>query len=156
MRKLLASIGVLLTLATVAHSAPVVVIKTDIGGILKDYIAAAKAYARSGTYIVVDGDCVSACTLYFSYVPKSRICATPQARLGFHWASDLKVNEDGTLDNSTKVHNPEATKRWINSFPKEMRKWVLDNHVMESDRVTYVPVAQLPFIRKCQVDNKEK
>jgi hypothetical protein len=43
---------------------------------------------ESGERVVIDGPCLSACTLVLMTVPEERICVTRRAVLGFHRAID--------------------------------------------------------------------
>ena len=43
----------------------------------------------SGERVVIDGPCLSACTLVLSMVPNDRICVTRRAILGFHAARSV-------------------------------------------------------------------
>src|SRR3954468_3823440 len=43
----------------------------------------------SGERVVIDGPCLSACTLVLSTVPNERICVTRRAILGFHAARSM-------------------------------------------------------------------
>ena len=43
----------------------------------------------SGDRVVIDGPCLSACTLVLSVVPNDRICVTRRAVLGFHAARSM-------------------------------------------------------------------
>ena len=60
------------------------VIKSSPGGWVKDYLVTFEAVRQSGDRVVIDGPCLSACTLVLSMVPASRICVTKRAVLGFH------------------------------------------------------------------------
>ena len=44
---------------------------------------------ESGERVVIDGPCLSACTLVLSTVPNERICVTRRAVLGFHAARSI-------------------------------------------------------------------
>ena len=44
------------------------------------------AVRESGERVIIDGPCLSACTLVLGVVPKDRICVTPRAVFGFHAA----------------------------------------------------------------------
>jgi len=43
----------------------------------------------SGERVVIDGPCLSACTLVLMTVPEERICVTRRAVLGFHAARSI-------------------------------------------------------------------
>lgn len=58
------------------------------GGSLTDFIEAFSRGRNNGTHYVIDGMCISACTMITGLVPKDHVCVTPYARLAFHsaWA----------------------------------------------------------------------
>ena len=41
---------------------------------------------QSGERIIIDGPCLSACTLLLTEIPHGRVCVTSRAILGFHAA----------------------------------------------------------------------
>lgn len=140
-RTLLAASLLLLTLNSPTQARidlfPITVIKNDLGGNIGSYVESAKKLAKDKAFVVIDGKCESACLLYFAYIPWDHICATKNAVLGFHMASE------STFDNKTNkiidsVPNVGGTKWWIQQFPLQMRKWILDNHVMESTTMSFV------------------
>ena len=49
------------------------------GGLVSDYLAAFARVRQSGERVVIDGPCLSACTLVLSTIPRNRICVTPRA-----------------------------------------------------------------------------
>jgi hypothetical protein len=59
----------------------------DHGGQVGKYLQAFAKVRSSGEHVVIDGDCLSACTLVLGLVPSNQICATARARFGFHAAS---------------------------------------------------------------------
>jgi len=65
-------------------------ISEDRGGQIGRYLEAFASVRSSGERVVVDGNCLSACTLVLGVVPRERICATQRARFGFHaaWMPD--------------------------------------------------------------------
>src|SRR5262245_46293600 len=54
------------------------------GGAVDAYLAAFARVRQSGERVIIVGPCLSACTLLLSTVPRSRICVTRRAVLGFH------------------------------------------------------------------------
>ena len=72
---------------------------------------------RSGERVVIDGPCFSACTLVLDIVPRSRICVTRRAVLGFHAARlvDQYGDEFPAL---------EATRVVADAYPAPIRKWI--------------------------------
>jgi hypothetical protein len=67
--------------------------------------------------VVIDGPCFSACTRVLSVLPRSRICVTRRAVLGFH-AARL---EDQYGD---KFPAPEATRAVAAAYPAPIRNWI--------------------------------
>src|SRR5580700_3941691 len=61
-------------------------ITNDRGGLLVDYAERFAAASDSGERVVIDGLCLSACTLAIGMLPRGKICVTPNAVLGFHAA----------------------------------------------------------------------
>ena len=59
----------------------------DRGGAVAAYIHKYKALAAAGEHIVIDGPCLSSCTLFTGIVPHDHVCVTSRAELGFHAAS---------------------------------------------------------------------
>jgi hypothetical protein len=73
---------------------------------------------ESGDRVVIDGPCLSACTLVLSVVPINRICVTKRAVLGFHAARS--IDQRGRL-----YAEPEATELMLDSYPTPVRGWIL-------------------------------
>jgi hypothetical protein len=59
----------------------------DGGGQVTAYLRRFRAVRDSGERVIIDGPCMSACTLLLAMVPRDRICVTSRAVLGFHAAS---------------------------------------------------------------------
>ena len=71
----------------------------------------------SGERVVIDGPCLSACTLVLSAVPKDRICVTRRAVLGFHAAR--------SIDRHGRFHaQSEATEIMYETYPAAIRGWI--------------------------------
>jgi len=61
-------------------------VSDDHGGSVAAYSQRWKALAARGANVRIVGKCQSACTVLLGYIPRSRICVTPQASFGFHTA----------------------------------------------------------------------
>ena len=61
-------------------------ISDDVGGRIGAYVDQYSDVRNSGERVVIDGACLSACTLVLGIVPRNRICVTRRAMLGFHAA----------------------------------------------------------------------
>ncbi len=72
----------------------------------------------SGERVVIDGPCLSACTLVLSMVPNNRICVTRRAILGFHAARS--VDRRGHM-----YAEPEASELVLQAYPAAVRGWIL-------------------------------
>jgi hypothetical protein len=71
----------------------------------------------SGERVVIDGPCLSACTLVLSVVPNERICVTRRAVLGFHAAR--------SIDRRGRTHaEPEASELVLRTYPAPVRDWI--------------------------------
>ena len=71
----------------------------------------------SGEIVVIDGPCLSACTLVLSVVPSNRICVTRRAVLGFHAARS--IDRRGRL-----YAEPEASEAVLEAYPGPVRDWI--------------------------------
>ena len=90
------------------------------GGEIGQYALLFSALRESGERIVIDGPCLSACTLVLSAIPHERICVTPRAVLGFHAAR--LVDRRGRVFAAA-----EATRLMAASYPPAIRAWI-DRH----------------------------
>ena len=73
-------------LVTTAASADVR-ITNDPGGEVNAYLRKFHDIRASGERLVIDGPCLSACTLFTALIPRNQVCVTRRAVLGFHAAS---------------------------------------------------------------------
>ncbi|MBI3702936.1 MAG: hypothetical protein HY244_03565 [Rhizobiales bacterium] len=105
-------------LASSATSASAtMLIAGDRGGQIGRYLQTFAQVRSSGERVIVDGNCLSACTLVLGLVPRSRVCATARARFGFHaaWMPD----SDGR-----PVTSPMGTQALWNIYPAHVRRWI--------------------------------
>jgi hypothetical protein len=102
---------------TVTSASATVIISDDIGGKMQDYTARFRQVRDSGQSVVINGTCVSACTMVLGLVPSDRICATHNAVLGFHAA--------WMFDNSGKrVVSASGTQDLMKTYPAPVRAWI--------------------------------
>jgi hypothetical protein len=71
----------------------------------------------SGERVVIDGPCLSACTLVLSVVPNERICVTRRAVLGFHAARSIDRRGHTYAE-------PEASELVLRTYPAPVRDWI--------------------------------
>ncbi len=88
------------------------------GGQVGPFLDLFERVRDSGERVVIDGPCLSACTLVLSMVPNSRICVTRRAILGFHAARS--IDRRGRL-----YSEPEATSLVLEAYPSPVRSWIL-------------------------------
>ncbi|WP_245416798.1 hypothetical protein [Undibacter mobilis] len=95
-------------------------IAEDRGGQIGHYLQAFAMLRSSGEKVMIDGNCLSACTLVLGLIPRSRICATDRARFGFHaaWMPDA----DGA-----PVTSQLGTQALWNIYPSDVRRWINRN-----------------------------
>ena len=96
-----------------------VLIKNDGGGDIYQYIAKYLSLQWSGERVVIDGECLSACTLALGLLSKQQRCFTTEARLGFHAA----FTESG----KAQVGNPLGTDIFWMIYPAKIRRWISEH-----------------------------
>jgi hypothetical protein len=105
-------------MAALATSASATVrITSDNGGLIGDYVTRYVQVRQSGEQVVIDGVCLSACTMVVGIVPANRVCATRNAVLGFHAA----WRPDG---NGGKIASGPATQALLSVYPPSIRRWI--------------------------------
>ena len=91
----------------------------DVGGRIGTYVEAYSAVRSSGQRVVIDGACLSACTLVLGIVPRERICVTHRAMLGFHaaWMPGPAGRPIPSAIGTQALWEvyPSYLRRWINS-----------------------------------------
>jgi hypothetical protein len=92
-------------------------IVNDKGGQVSKYVQAFARVRSTGERVVIDGDCLSSCTMVLGLVPSSQICATPRARFGFHAASILD-------DVGQPFVNTKATQALWKIYPTSVQRWI--------------------------------
>jgi len=111
------SLVAVIMLAGVRASDAAVRIGQDRGGRMGVYVDKYQGLRSSGEMVIMDGDCLSACTIVLGSVPHDRICVTSRAKLGFHAAWN-------PASNGRKKTNPEATHTLYSLYPLEVQRWI--------------------------------
>lgn len=109
--------AVVSTALTVTSASATVIISNDVGGKMRDYTTHFQQLGDSGEPVVITGTCVSACTMVLGFVPSDRICATPNAVLGFHAAWMLD-------DSGKRVVSASGTQDLMKTYPASVRAWI--------------------------------
>ena len=87
------------------------------GGQVGPFIELFDKVRQSGERVVIDGPCLSACTLVLMQVPDERICVTRRAVLGFHAAR--------SMDRRGRMYaEPEASRAVQEAYPEPIRNWI--------------------------------
>src|SRR5580692_4408749 len=87
------------------------------GGQVGPFLDLFERVRDSGERVVIDGPCLSACTLVLSVVPAGRICVTRRAVLGFHAAR--------SIDRRGRMYaEPEASEVVLEAYPAAVRGWI--------------------------------
>jgi hypothetical protein len=107
--------ALLFALALPAHAE--VRILASPGGEVGPFLDLFEGVRDSGERVVIDGPCLSACTLVLSIVPSDRICVTRRAVLGFHAARS--VDRRGHI-----YAEPEASEVVLEAYPPQIRHWI--------------------------------
>jgi hypothetical protein len=80
--------------------------------------------------VVIDGACLSACTLALAMLPRGQICATSNAVLGFHAAWRPTAH-------GGKATSSIATRAMMELYPAHVRGWI-DRHGGLTPRMIYL------------------
>ena len=112
-----------LVVATAALFAAILPARAEIrilaspGGAVGPFLELFDRVRQSGERVVIDGPCLSACTLVLSAVPNNRICVTRRAVLGFHAAR--------SMDQRGRMYaEPEASAAVLDAYPSAVRNWI--------------------------------
>jgi ATP-dependent protease ClpP protease subunit len=113
------------------------------GGEVSSYLRLFAMVRESGERVIIDGPCLSACTLVLSAVPEDRICITRRAILGFHAARWL--DQQGQLSAA-----PDETRLLTTTYPAAIRSWIERNGGL-TEKPLFMRSRQLAtFYRLCR------
>src|SRR6516162_11075791 len=102
--------AMLVVLAVLGPAAAEVRIKSSPGGQIGEFLDLFEEVRATGERVVIDGPCLSACTLVLSMIPSERICVTRRAIFGFHAAR--------SIDRRGKTYaEPEASQLVLEAYP---------------------------------------
>jgi hypothetical protein len=144
--------GLLLSAAILASAvAPAradVRIAEDRGGQIGRYLQTFASLRSSGERVVIDGNCLSACTLILGVIPRDHICATPRARFGFHaaWMPD----EDGQ-----PVTSRMGTQALWDVYPASVRRWIHRHGGLTRHMIFLQGSALHGIVASCSPDHRE-
>src|ERR1051325_522037 len=117
MRKAASILALLSIVVFAAPAAAEIRILASPGGEVGPFLDLFARVRASGERVVIDGPCLSACTLVLSTVPNDRICVTRRAVLGFHAAR--------SMDRRGRFYaEPEASALVLQAYPSSVRGWI--------------------------------
>jgi hypothetical protein len=93
-------------------------VTNDPGGEISSYVAKFREMRADGERLVIDGPCLSACTLFTAFIPRDHVCVTRRAVLGFHAASYF----DDT--SRSLVPTRAGTRLVMHLYPTQIRAWI--------------------------------
>jgi hypothetical protein len=103
--------------ASMSPASALVRIGDDRGGQIGPYLNQFAAVRDSGETVMIDGACLSACTLVLGTVPRERICVTRRAALGFHAAWNV-------ASTGQPVVSLAGTRLLWEVYPTNVRRWI--------------------------------
>jgi hypothetical protein len=109
--------GALLAVSAITSASAEVRIQRDFGGQIGPYLYKYAMVREAGQRVVIDGPCLSACTLALAVIPRERICMTQNAVLGFHAA--WMPGADGK-----PVKSAGGTRLLMAVYPPKVRDWI--------------------------------
>jgi hypothetical protein len=112
-----ALLGAVMAALTVSSASATKRISGDAGGQIGPYLENLVALRSSGERVVIDGPCLSACTMVLGVIPRERICVTSRARLGFHAA--WHPGDDGR-----PIMSRGGTQLLMDVYPQPVRRWI--------------------------------
>jgi hypothetical protein len=93
-------------------------ITNDPGGEISAYLRKFHEMRVTGERLIIDGPCLSACTLFTAMIPRDHVCVTRRAILGFHAAS---YYDDASR---SLVPTRAGTRLVMRLYPATIRHWI--------------------------------
>ena len=140
MRFCAAFAGAMLVVLMCADANAALRISNDKGGQIGPYLDAFTTLRNSGQRVIIDGPCLSACTIVLGVMPRDRICVTRRAQLGFHAA--WNPGSDGR-----PVLSHAGTKALWSLYPGHVRSWLKKRGGLKPQMV-YLSGAELASMYK--------
>jgi hypothetical protein len=134
--------AIALTLIAAVPAFADVRIMASSGGAVGGYLTFFSKVRQSGERVIIDGPCLSACTLVLSTIPRSRICVTSRAVLGFH--APVVVDENGR-----KFRSRDVTRAIDASYPPAVRAWIKRHGGLTQDVILLKGRELAALYRRC-------
>jgi hypothetical protein len=133
--RIAALLGAAVAALAISNASAAVRIKADPGGQIGPYLENLALLRSSGEKVIIDGPCLSACTMVLGVIPRNRICVTARARLGFHAAWHPG-------ENGRPITSRAATQLLMDIYPEHVRSWIKDRGGL-SPRMMYLSGREL-------------
>ncbi|TIT80127.1 MAG: hypothetical protein E5W57_04140 [Mesorhizobium sp.] len=155
MRKLLLTTAFLSTFATAAHGKEIAyLVDGDMGGSLVRYKEKAEIIGRAK--VIIDGLCLSACTMYLRQDWALDVCYTPSALFGFH--KPYTWTEKGVVTGISAISNSDASwkENFFDQMPAGIQSMLKGKQIPEpsagdpTDRFIYVKARDLRDVKRCE------
>ena len=115
--RLVAGLALAATILALVPARAEIRILASPGGQVGPFLDLFDKVRATGERVVIDGPCLSACTLVLSIVPNERICVTRRAVLGFHAARSIDRR-------GRSYAEPEASDLVLQTYPEPVRDWI--------------------------------
>jgi hypothetical protein len=133
--RIAALLGAAVAALAISNASAAVRIKADPGGQIGPYLENLALLRSSGEKVIIDGPCLSACTMVLGVIPRNRICVTARARLGFHAAWHPG-------ENGRPIPSRAATQLLMDIYPEHVRSWIKERGGL-SPRMMYLTGREL-------------
>jgi hypothetical protein len=118
-------------------------IVSSLGGSVGSYLSFFSRVRQSGERVIIDGPCLSACTLVLSTIPRSRVCVTSRAVLGFH--APVVVDQYGR-----RFRSRDATRAVVAAYPPKVRSWIRRHGGLTTNVILLRGNELAAFYRRCR------
>ena len=115
-----ALVGALASALLITVASADVRITNDPGGEISAYLRKFHDMRASGERLVIDGPCLSACTLFTGLIPRDRVCVTRRAVLGFRFHAASYYNDASR----SLVPTRAGTRLVMRLYPAQIRDWI--------------------------------
>jgi hypothetical protein len=142
-------IGAAIMSIVVTSASATMRIGDDVGGRIGAYVDQFSALRASGERVVIDGACLSACTLVLGIVPPSHICVTRRAMLGFHaaWMPGPR---------GQPVPSSVGTQALWDMYPQTVRRWIKARGGLSPKMMFLRGRELMSMYRECRGDDWER
>ena len=136
----------------------------DPGGLIAAYRDRFTQARDNGERVIIDGICLSACTLAVGILPHGRVCVTPKAVLGFQaaWKPPPGLRDIPlfrifapprplrlAVSKEDRIPNAAATQLMMNNYPPVLQQWI-NQHGGLTPKLIYLRDKELAaIVPKC-------